>query len=171
MTSGGAREFVLESPSRSDSKRYPRVGAMSTSAAELHGAEAVRCADECLRKVSVNQDTWEIVYIDDATAEEFVGLSRKRTAGRVAQGCESEAELRARSSLSAVRLLGSRESTHDAEPHLCRIEGAALHQRHDFAGIMTSEGFAARLILVNGSGALIPRSRASIEFTAAPAAA
>jgi hypothetical protein len=45
---------------------------MSTFTAELHGADAVRYANDRLRKLRVNQDTWEVEYIDDATGEEWV---------------------------------------------------------------------------------------------------
>ncbi len=38
----------------------------------LRGADAVRYADERLRRVGVNQDTWEVAYIDDATGDEWV---------------------------------------------------------------------------------------------------
>lgn len=45
---------------------------MSVCNTELRGAEAVRYANDHLRKVRVNQDTWEVVYINDATGEEWV---------------------------------------------------------------------------------------------------
>lgn len=44
-------------------------GAMSVS---FRGAEAVRYADAHLRKVRVNQDTWEVEYVDDDTGEEWI---------------------------------------------------------------------------------------------------
>jgi|LauGreDrversion4_2_1035121.scaffolds.fasta_scaffold93083_4 hypothetical protein len=45
---------------------------MSILKGELHGAEAARYASDRLRKVRVNQDSWEVEYIDDTTGEEWL---------------------------------------------------------------------------------------------------
>ncbi len=39
---------------------------------ELWGFEAVKFANDRLRKVRTNPDTWEIEYVDDSTGETWV---------------------------------------------------------------------------------------------------
>jgi Immunity protein 27 len=39
---------------------------------ELNGAEAIKFANDHLRKVKVNAGTWEVDYVDDLTGETWV---------------------------------------------------------------------------------------------------
>lgn len=45
---------------------------MSASESEIYGAAAARYARDRLKKVYVNQDTWEIEYIDEVTGEKWI---------------------------------------------------------------------------------------------------
>ena len=36
---------------------------------ELHGGDAIKFANERLRKLRTNADTWEVEYVDDDTGE------------------------------------------------------------------------------------------------------
>lgn len=45
---------------------------MSGFPVELLGAEAMSYVSQRLRKLSVSEDAWEVLYLDDATGEEWV---------------------------------------------------------------------------------------------------
>lgn len=45
---------------------------MSVIVEEFHGTDALQYAKRHLTRVGVNQDTWEIEYVDDSTGQRWI---------------------------------------------------------------------------------------------------